>query len=55
MKKYQVFMEIGEGWSPSRKYVTDDIKDAFIMRDLLAKQDDKHEYVVMETVDRGVQ
>lgn len=50
MKKYHVFMEIGEGWSPSRKYVTDDIDDAFAMRDLLTKQDFKHTYVVMSVI-----
>lgn len=50
MKKYRVFKELGEGWSPTEKYVTDDLQDAITMRDLLAKQDEKHQYTIMQHV-----
>lgn len=50
MKQYRVFMELGEGWGPTLKYSTNDLQDAITMRDLLAKQDYKHEYTIMQHV-----
>lgn len=51
MKQYRVFKEFGEGWSPTEKYSTDELQDAIAMRDLLAKQDVKHKYTIMQLVD----
>ena len=50
MKKYRVFMELSEGWSPIEKYSTDELQDAIEMRDLLAKQDKMHKYTIMQHV-----
>ena len=50
MKQYKVFKELGEGWSPIEMYSTNELKDATTMRDLLAKQDPKHEYTIMQYV-----
>lgn len=51
MKKYHVFKELGEDWSPIRKYQTDDLNDAKTMASLLKKQDTDHEYVIMCVVE----
>ena len=47
MKKYNVFMILPLGLSPSLEYSTDEYDDSVQMAKLLKKQDYKHEYVIL--------
>lgn len=50
MKKYNVFKLYASIGSVTLKYSTEEFEDAKTMRDLLAKQDEEFDYVIMSVV-----